>query len=221
MPSAKRRFYKHRIRAMVALLVLCTCFMFALTACNDDTQASDAPIERALYLNAVGYDEENLTVVVTVTFAGAEDKKLDCKQSVWTSERGSDGVWYNKSLTSVQISPSSIFSAADARVPQEERIKNDVEYNSLKVYLRYDTMYKSIKSDAEQVVRNGRYYLHFYEMSAQDEGKTLTLEMRTQNSAAWYSILAVCAVVLLAVCITVFALIKGRAEKRADEERSE
>lgn len=206
---------------MVALLVLCAFFLFALTACNGDAQTSDAPTERALYLNAISYDEENLTVVVTVTFAGAEDKKLDCPQSVWTSERGSDGVWYNKSLTSVQISPLSIFSAADARVPQEERINDDVEYNSLKVYLRYDTMYKSIKSDAEQVVRNGRYYLHFYEMNAQDDIKTLTLEMRTQNSAAWYSILAVCAVVFLAVCITVFALIKSRAAKRADEERSE
>lgn len=221
MPSAKRSFYKHRIRAMAALLVLCTCFLFALTACNDGAQASDAPIERPLYLNAVSYDEENLTVVITVAFSGAEDKKLDGTQSVWTSEGGSDGVWYNKSLTTVQISPSSIFSAADARVPQEERIKDGVVYNSLKVYLIYDTIYKSIKSNADQTVRNGRYYLHFYEMSAQDEGKTLTLEMRTQNSAAWYSILAVCAVVFLAVCITVFALIKGRAEKRADEVRSE
>lgn len=193
--------------AAVCLLAVCLAFM--LCACNSQSQSNDEPIVRSLYIFHKDYDAANQTIVVTVAFSGDVNNKLDGADTVWTSESYDDGIWYKVSKTHISLSPSTIFSAVDAHITQEERFKDGLTYNSLKVVLRYDTIYKSIKSDAT-VLRAGKYYLHSFYLDESLNNDVKTLTLRTQNSASWYGVLIASGVLFCGLCFGVFAITKGR-----------
>lgn len=154
-----------------------------------------------------GEQPSERVATVYVTFSKT-DRKLEGCGAVWHSEKRKDGAFYNVSETTVTLAPDSIFSAVKESVPQEDLVHNDVEYNRLKVVLRYDTIYKSIKSNGE-ITREGRKYVHKYALDQSLESDVFTLEMRTQNAASWYGTLLGCAVAVAFVAIGVTFALKG------------
>ena len=154
-----------------------------------------------------GEQSSNKVAIIYVTFSKT-DRKLDGCSAVWHSEKRKDGAFYNVSETTVTLAPDSIFSAVKESVPQEDLVYNDVEYNRLKVVLRYDTIYKSIKSNGE-ITREGQKYVHKYALEKSLESDVFTLEMRTQNAASWYGTLLGCALAVALVAIGVTFALKG------------
>lgn len=154
-----------------------------------------------------GEQPSERVATVYVTFSKM-DRKLEGCGAVWHSEKRKDGAFYNVSETTVTLAPDSIFSAVKESVPQEDLVHNDVEYNRLKVVLRYDTIYKSIKSNGE-ITREGRKYVHKYALDQSLESDVFTLEMRTQNAASWYGTLLGCALAVALVAIGVTFALKG------------
>lgn len=154
-----------------------------------------------------GEQSSEKVATVYVTFSKT-DRKLEGCSAVWHSEKRKDGAFYNVSETTVTLAPDSIFSAVKESVPQEDLVYNDVEYNRLKVVLRYDTIYKSIKSNGE-ITREGQKYVHKYALEKSLESDVFTLEMRTQNAASWYGTLLGCALAVALVAIGVTFALKG------------
>lgn len=154
-----------------------------------------------------GEQSSNKVAIIYVTFSKT-DRKIDGCSAVWHSEKRKDGAFYNVSETTVTLAPDSIFSAVKESVPQEDLVYNDVEYNRLKVVLRYDTIYKSIKSNGE-ITREGQKYVHKYALEKSLDSDVFTLEMRTQNAASWYGTLLGCALAVALVAIGVTFALKG------------
>lgn len=154
-----------------------------------------------------GEQSSNKVAIIYVTFSKT-DRKLDGCSAVWHSEKRKDGAFYNVTETTVTLAPDSIFSAVKESVPQEDLVYNDVEYNRLKVVLRYDTIYKSIKSNGE-ITREGQKYVHKYALEKSLESDVFTLEMRTQNAASWYGTLLGCVLAVALVAIGVTFALKG------------
>lgn len=144
---------------------------------------------------------------VYLTFADT-GKKVEGASVVWRSQRRKDGEFYFVSKTSISSNPQSIFSAVRASIPQEDLVHNDVRYNRLKVVLRYDTIYKSIKSDGE-VTRKGRTYTHIFALDESLDNEVFTLEMRSPNSANWYATLVGCALIVVLIAIVATLSVKG------------
>ncbi len=192
-------------------------YIYAVEFEGDETQKSpsgEAVISDDSSENTGESNEENggeqpseKVAIIYVTFSKT-DRKLEGCSAVWHSEKRKDGAFYNVSETTVTLAPDSIFSAVKESVPQEDLVHNDVEYNRLKVVLRYDTIYKSIKSNGE-ITREGRKYVHKYALDQSLESDVFTLEMRTQNAASWYGTLLGCAVAVALVAIGVTFALKG------------
>lgn len=192
-------------------------YIYGIEFENDETQegpSGEAVISGEPSDNTSESDEENggeqsseKVAIVYVTFSKT-DKKLEGCSAVWHSEKRKDGAFYNVSENTVTLAPDSIFSAVKECIPQEDLVHNDVPYNRLKVVLRYDTIYKSIKSNGE-ITREGRKYVHKYALDQSLGSDVFTLEMRTQNAASWYGTLLGCALAVALVAIGVTFALKG------------
>ena len=176
---------------------------------DDSSENTDDSSENTVDSSGENGGEQPSEKVATVyvTFSKT-DRKLEGCSAVWHSEKRKDGAFYNVSETTVTLAPNSIFSVVKESVPQEDLVHNDVQYNRLKVVLRYDTIYKSIKSNGE-ITREGRKYVHKYALDQSLESDVFTLEMRTQNAASWYGTLLGCAVAAMLVAIGVTFALKG------------
>ena len=74
--------------------------------------------------------------------------------------------------------------------------------------LRYDTIYKSIKSNGE-ITRSGRIYTHAFALDENLQNDVFTLEMRSANSANWYAVLVACAFGVVLISIIATLAVKG------------
>lgn len=217
-----------KITLIILALALTLISAFSLFACNKE---DNEDVVRDLYIYDIEFEEDETpqspsgeavisddssesngdssekVAIIYVTFSKT-DRKLEGCGAVWHSEKRKDGAFYNVSETTVTLAPESIFSALKECVPQEDLVHNDVEYNRLKVVLRYDTIYKSIKSNGE-ITRAGRKYVHKYALDQSLESDVFTLEMRTQNAASWYGTLLGCALLVALAAIGVTLALKG------------
>ena len=89
----------------------------------------------------------------------------------------------------------------------EVRNHDEIYYENLKFKFEYATLYKSTQSDGVVTMR-GSYYIHTYELN--DGEMVIHLSRVYQNSAAWYSILIACAIVVLVIAIAIALIIKRR-----------
>ena len=163
-----------------------------------------------------GEQSSNKVAIIYVTFSKT-DRKLDGCSAAWHSEKRKDGAFYNLSETTVTLAPDSIFSAVKESVPQEDLVYNDVEYNRLKVVLRYDTIYKSIKSDGE-ITRAGRTYTHVFALDESLENDVITLKMRSPNSANWYATLVCCALAIVLAIVATLSVKGAKWQKTKTKE---
>lgn len=171
----------NRIKKITLFLLVFTLVFasaFFLVACNEQ-QEDEGDITRDLYVYAIAFEDAGATeeessakvqadadssadktAIVYLTFSKT-DRKIEGANALWHSEKRKDGEFYFVTTIKISLSPESIFSAVKESIPQEDLVKDEVEYNRLKVVLRYDTIYKSIKSNGE-ITHSGRIYTHAF-----------------------------------------------------------
>ena len=193
---------------LVAIATVIAICLTLFTACNKAEPEDDGEIQRDLYLASIAFLPDSEEAVAYLTFTQNDDK-IEGASVAWKSEDASSGVWYNTSNTYIIAPSARIFSAVQNFIPQEKLINDGVQYNRLKVIIRYDTIYKSIKSDGETSVAN-RVYSHFFTLDESSENQTFTLTLKTANSANWYGILIAFAIVVAAAACVAFLLAKGK-----------
>lgn len=201
---------KRRIVYAVIATVICLFCAVILSACNgkDDDNKSVNKFERSLYLHEIVYDEEELTVRAVVTFKGDESEMLSSKLD-WKSTAYPLNVLFKQEDVAMTVDASAVCGEIEGRLTDTDRIRGGVEYNHLKVELRYDTIYKSISSDGE-VTKSGRYYLHFFGFDENKGEQTFSLHLKTQIIANWYTLLIACVLAFAGVLLAVTLAIKGK-----------
>lgn len=201
---------KLKILSIVVAVCMLTIMLFAFTACDkkeDDTLPATS--NRGLYLDAIDFDAEYKIAYATLTFSGDAQDLVEGVTSSWNSQKRKINAWYNESVNKVFVNPSSIYSAVEEKIPQENLVYNEELYEQLKVRLRYDTIYKSIKSDGERL-RNVTEYSHYFYLDENADSQVFTLTMKSQNSANWYSMLIGCAILFIILCVVIFLASKGK-----------
>lgn len=218
----------NRIKKITLFLLVFTLVFasaFFLVACNEQ-QEDEGDITRDLYVYAIAFEDAgeteeessakvqadadssaDKTAIVYLTFSKT-DRKIEGANALWHSEKRKDGEFYFVTTIKISLSPESIFSAVKESIPQEDLVKDEVEYNRLKVVLRYDTIYKSIKSNGE-ITRSGRIYTHAFALDENLQNDVFTLEMRSANSANWYAVLAACVFGVVLISIIATLAVKG------------
>ncbi len=200
------------ILSLIVCIAICTT---SFVACNNvgDSEIS----ERALYYCGIEYDKDTLTATAIVSFSGSEEQKLDGIVAKWTSSDYIIDTWYKGSQSIVEITPNAIFSAVEKKVSQDDLNHDGVQYNILKVALRYDTIYKSIKSNA-LVKQSGKHYLHYFELDNGKQEDVLSLSTVNQRSENWYGLLIGCAVGTIVIALIVYLAIKGGKWQKMKKE---
>lgn len=214
-----------KITLFLLAFALISMSAFCLVACNKH-EDKKGDVVRDLYVYTIAFedagatDEESSakaqadadsttdkTAIVYLTFSKT-DRKIEGASAVWHSDKRKDGEFYFVTTSTISFNPESIFCAVKESIPQEDLVKDEVEYNRLKVVLRYDTIYKSIRSDGE-ITRNGRTYTHLFAIDESKNSEILTLEMRSANSANWYAVLVAAALGVVLIAIVATLAVKG------------
>ena len=131
--------------AVAIAIVIC---LALFSACNKAESEDESEIQRDLYLSSIAFSPDTEEAIVYLTLANT-DEKIDGAIVDWKSGDLTSDVWYKTSKTYIVAPSARIFSAVQSAIPQERLINDGVQYNRLKVIIRYDTIYKSIKSDGE------------------------------------------------------------------------
>lgn len=196
------------LRAVLAVL---TCLLMAgiLSACDRDNSAprkiiKENTVTRALYLVDFAFDDEGTVGYATVAFNGGEDQKLD-STLLWKSVTYADGAMYNVEDVEMTVNSAELFCEVD----NWTRESKDERNYGLKVKLKYDTIYKSIKSDAE-IAKSGRMYSHYFKIEEDAPSATFGLHLKNPNSAGWYSVLIASVLVFGIVLTVVIYAVKKR-----------
>ncbi len=203
---------KRAQKFIILSLAVCVmmCLALTLTACDKaEEETSPSSSNRGLYLDSIDFDEENKIAFATLTFSGNAEDLIEGVTSNWKSQGRKVNAWYNESTNRIFVDSSSIYSAVEDEIPQESLIYNEEQYEQLKVRLRYDTIYKSIKSDGERM-RNINEYSHYFYLDENSTSQVFTLTMKSQNSANWYSLLIGCAIIFIVLCVLAYLASKGK-----------
>lgn len=213
-----------KITLFLLAFALISMSAFCLVACNKH-EDEKGDVVRDLYIYTIEFEQDDLKdeqgqsaaengvapsdkiATVFLTFSKT-DRQLTGQSAVWHSDKRKDGEFYFVTTSTISFNPESIFCAVKESIPQEDLVKDEVEYNRLKVVLRYDTIYKSIRSDGE-ITRNGRTYTHLFAIDESKNSEILTLEMRSANSANWYAVLVAAALGVALIAIVATLAVKG------------
>ncbi len=199
---------KRTLYAVFVVIMCLFCVLF-MSACNKTESA--ATVSQRSYSAYVSYEyPDDIDVVrAVVSFSGKEENLLETKIG-WRSVSYARNVWYNAQDVEIYVDGEALYDEIGRRMQDETHVHDGKLYHGLKVVFRYDTIYKSITSDAEAVARSGRYYRHSFALDDNANPRVCRLYLMTQNSASWYTMLIAC-VIVLAVVLLGFALaIKGR-----------
>lgn len=200
---------KNRILSIVLIVCMLVGVTMLFTACDNQEDSPTVTSNRGLYLGVIDFDVENKIAYVTVTFGGDANDLIEGVTSTWSAQKRKVNAWYNESVSKISVNSASIYSAVKDRIPQENLVYNEELYEQLIVRLRYDTIYKSVKSDGE-VLRNVTDYSHYFYLDENMDSQVFTLTMKSQNSANWYSLLIGCALIFIVVSVLIFLALKGK-----------
>ena len=197
-----------KIIRVIGIILSCL-FCVLLCACNhSDAQKQVSETEKPLHQLGIAYDADTLTMCVIVSLSGKEDNKLDSNVK-WISTKYAPNSMYKCEDVDIVVDVPSLLEELENRLTQEQWMHEGVKYNALKIELRYDTIYKSIKSDAN-VTKSENRYIHKFKVDETLSEQTFSLQLTNQNSASWYTVLIV-AVLVFGVIIVVIALaLKGK-----------
>lgn len=158
------------------------------------------------YVSGFQYNKEASEVTAVIMLTNENDSNIKTSANV-DGFSASNGVFYKKSYTTYTFDGSYFYGKSDEIFTSEVRNHDEIYYENLKFKFEYATLYKSTQSDGVLTIR-GSYYIHTYELN--DGEMVIHLSRVYQNSAAWYSILIACAIVVLVIAIAIALIIKRR-----------
>lgn len=206
------------IKRTLTYVLVCLTILFAtlvLSACDEKingTVTTDTPHD--LYIKTIGYDGQE-TMTVIIGFNGEDEKKLE-STSNWHNVRR-NGVLKIYQDVEITLNPSEIYDEVKSKLTDEDYKFDGVEYKRLKIALRYDTMYKSIKTNGE-VSKVKNVYRHVFQLDETSQNEMPKLSLYNYNSATWYTLL-ICGVVLAAViAVCLIAALRGKYGKRQQKQ---
>ncbi len=224
----KTFFKKSLSKAVPIALIASVCFFVLLfSACNGSGNATPDGTY-ALYYKIAGYDENARSIDVDVYITKSDDTKLLENAPYFRRSRTEKGFWFNTNYLDVTVDSSMLYSALDAALTPDERQINGETYSDLKVFLRYDTIYKSYVSNGERT-REGRTYIHKLALADNGESASFALSREYPNSANWYAVLLGGALPLGVIATAVMVLtlkkkrkapLSGHVEAYADKNGS-
>ena len=196
--------YKNIALKLSIAVTICILCAFALCACNssDETQS-----EKSLYFADITYSPDEGIMYAVVTLSGEEDKKLQSSLD-WQSQKYAINSWYNRQDVIMTVHPSELYAELGGIISEEQRTHDGVEYNLLKVVLRYDTIYKSLGSDVS-IEKSGNKYLHKFVLDEGNEVQECAVWLKLQNAASWYAMLIGCGIIFAVAMLVIALSIKG------------
>lgn len=200
-------------RNIIFVVLLIFSMVFILSSCNKQPEEIN-PSEISLYLVDTSFNEDEYVMTVTVGQTGPEENKIQGESlaSMYSVKKNS-GSFYTQSESVISLNSSSIFSAVNNMLTQDEKIYNGTLYSCLKVEFQYATIYKSIISKGI-TTKQGRYYIHTFTIDETAENQQISLSLRQQNSAAWYGTLAGCSVAVMLIAGAACVIIRRKNGKQ-------
>lgn len=216
MANSGVKFNKGVLYIAIAMIICLFCVLL-LAACNNNS-SDDKATEReyAAYLR-YEYPEDGNEFYAIVTLSGEEKNQLKSKIN-WHSETFPKDVWYNQQNVAITIDSAAICKEVAGIVRDKDYIHDGKEYNSLKVIFRYDTIYKSITTNSDEVFKSGRYYVHRFVLNEENNSQICNLYLTSQNAASWYSMLIACVIVLAVILLGVALAIKGKLWQKKEKK---
>lgn len=209
-----------RVLSAIIVTVICLFCVILLAACDSGSKKpTEEDRDYFLYIGGYIYSDEDSTVIAVLKMSSSQDGtavKLD-ENAHWHIVNFADDIWFNKQNVEIAVDGAKVYDSV--RTHSDGAIfENDGKtYNFLKVALRYDTIYKSIKSDGK-ISKTGRYYSHTFDINETEQTQTFGLHLRTQNSASWYSVLIAGCILLAIVLIGATSAIKGGVWQKKKNE---
>ncbi|MDE6302505.1 MAG: hypothetical protein K2M36_02830, partial [Clostridia bacterium] len=182
--------YKNIALKLSVAVTVCLICAFALCACNSSDETKS---EKSLYFADIEYSPDDGIMYAVVALSGDENKKLQ-SSLLWQSQKYALDSWYNRQDVIMTVRPSELYAELGGIISEEQRAHEGAEYNLLKVVLRYDTIYKSLKSDGS-VEKNGNKYLHKFILDEENGEQECAVWLKSQNAASWYALLIGCGII--------------------------
>ena len=165
------------------------------------------------YVSGFQYDKDASEVTAVIMLTNGSDSNIKTIVN-YDGFSVSNGVFYNKSYTTYTFDGDYFYGKSDEIFTSEVRNHDEIYYENLKFKFEYATLYKSTQSDGVVTMR-GSYYIHTYELN--DGEMAIHLSRVYQNSAAWYSILIACAIVVFVIALAIALIIKRRGNYAKEE----
>ena len=165
------------------------------------------------YVSGFQYDKDASEVTAVIMLTNGSDSNIKTITN-YDGFSVSNGVFYNKSYTTYTFDGDYFYGKSDEIFTSEVRNHDEIYYENLKFKFEYATLYKSTQSDGVVTMR-GSYYIHTYELN--DGEMVIHLSRVYQNSAAWYSILIACSIVVFVIALAIALIIKRRGNYAKEE----
>ena len=181
---------KNLSKALTIILLLA--LVLTCVACNSVSDL--VPSAYGVYINSVVVDDNG---VCTVRLSRGETDYLvgESQINIAIYEEG----FWTRYTYDVSFDGKAIFSAVEEALAQDGTLLNGQKYSTLKVIYDYDTIYKSIKSDAKPIKADGKYS-HLFQVEKAPFHASLERELARQS--VWYGTAIAGAVVVLAIALT-------------------
>ena len=189
--------------------MICLFCVVMLSACN--AQKSEPEVSQRQYnaYMSIAYSPDEATIYAYVMLSGDEENMLESTIS-WESSFYAKNTWYNAQDVIISVPSEELCAEIDSRITDDMYFYEDMEYDTLKIIFRYDTIYKSINSDADRVARGNGKYVHLFELDGDNEAQTFNLHLTSQKAASWYTILIACVIIFAVALLGVSLAIKGK-----------
>ena len=191
------------------LMLICLFCVVTLCACNNQSKQVEVSQRQYNAYISIGYPQDGTEAYVYVMLSGDEEGSLESPIG-WEVAFYAKNTWYNAQDVTISVPAEAICAEIESMMTEDMYFHDDVEYDSLKIIFRYDTIYKSIHSDADAVVRGDGKYVHLFTLDGDEEMQTFHLNLTSQNAASWYTMLIACVIILTVALLGVSLAIKGK-----------
>lgn len=202
---------KHTIDTLFAIAAMFIC-LFCAVAMSACSGGKDAPkTSERLYHTYLtfGYPSDGEDMYAYVMLSGKDEDQLEATVR-WNSKSYAKNVWYNVQDVEMTVDSAALCKEISELMTEDMYVRGDVTYKHLKIVFRYDTIYKSISSDADSVVMSGGKYVHMFVLDKNSDAQKCNLHLTSQNAASWYTMLIACVIIFAVILLGVTLAVKGK-----------
>lgn len=204
---------KTTVLRLAATIAIVLAALAMLCGCNTSKEPKVTEYSPHIRIAELSYDDADDSVTAYALLMDSEEEAVEgvtLKMLYAVSDLNS---FYKRETITIYADQAAIFSAVDAALTQDERMHDGKTYNRLKVVLRYDTIRRSMSSDAE-VVKSGNTYMHLFELDGEEGETVYTIAFKSADTGVWYSVAAAGAVLVLVIVLTIIFAVRKKHAKQ-------